>query len=29
MLTILMIFGPMSLAIAYVVWSEKQMSGGV
>ena len=29
MLTILMIFGPMSLAIAYVVWSENQMSGKV
>lgn len=29
MLTLLMIFGPMTLAIAYVVWSEQQMSGKV
>lgn len=29
MLTILMIFGSMALAIAYVVWSEQQMSGKV
>lgn len=29
MLTFLMIFGPMTLAIVYVLWSEKQMSGKV